>query len=422
MMRHIGMDVHRSFAQIAVVEDGLVRDEGRIGVRPEDLRQWVQEFCEPGDEVALEATTNSDAIAVMLRYVVARVVVSNPRKTRAIAEAKVKTDKVDARILAQLLAADFLPETWVADERTRMRRRLVARRTHLVRQRTRLKNQVQAILSRNLVPTCPQADLFGGVGRRWLARQSLPADEQRSVDALLRQLDFAGDELALVERDIAADAVGDPVIARLLTVPGINVTVAASIVAAVGDFSRFESADRLVSYLGPNPKVHQSGNSPARHGRITKAGRAQARGMLFEAAFSASRAPGPLRAFFRRIKARRGFQVATVATARKMTVLCWHLITKDQDYAFARPSLVAHKRRALAGLPQKATARRREGHRRATRTRLRSPRRPLAAPTPPHEDLTISSVVYTTRRSSAGNSKNGVNSSQDCRQERIIAG
>ena len=227
---------------------------------------------------------------------------------------------------------------------------------------------------------------------------------------MLRQLDFAGDELALVERDIAADAVGDPQVARLMTVPGINVTVAASIVAAVGDFSRFESADRLVSYLGLNPKVHQSGNSPARHGRITKAGRAQARGMLVEAAFSASRAPGPLRAFHRRIKARRGFQVATVATARKMTVLCWHLITKEQDYAFARPSLVAHKRRslelaagapsrrgpaagALAGLPQQTAARRREGHRRATRTRLRSPRRPLAAPTPPHHDLTISSVV-----------------------------
>ena len=354
MVRHIGMDVHRSFAQIAVVEDGLVRDEGRIGVRPEDLRAWAQEFCEPSDEIALEATTNSDAIAVMLREVVAGVVVSNPRKTRAIAEAKVKTDKVDARILAQLLAADFLPETWVADERTRMRRRLVARRTHLVRQRTRLKNQVHAILSRNLVPTCPHADLFGGVGRRWLAHQSVPADEQRSVDALLRQLDFHGDELAEVERDIAADAVEDPQVARLMTVPGINVVVAASIVAAVGDFSRFESPDRLVSYLGLNPKVSQSGNGPARHGRITKAGRAQARGMLVEAAFSASRAPGPLRAFHRRIKARRGFQIATVATARKMTVLCWHLIAKDEDYAFARPSLVAHKRRSLelaAGAP-----------------------------------------------------------------------
>ena len=346
-MRSIGMDVHRSFAQIAVAEDGLVRDEGRIGVRPEDLRAWAEEFLEPDDEVALEATTNSDAIATMLREVVARVVVSNPRKTRAIAEAKVKTDKVDARILAQLLAADFLPETWVADDQTRRRRRLVARRVHLVKQRTRLKNQVHAILSRNLVPTCPHADLFGGVGRRWLAQQTLPLDEQRSVDALLRQIDFHGDELAEVERDIAIDAVDDPVIARLMTVPGINVTVAMSVVAAVGDFSRFETPDRLVSYLGLNPKVNQSGDRPATHGRITKAGRAQARGMMVEAAFAASKAPGPLRAFHGRIKARRGWQIATVATARKMTVLCWHLVTKGEDYAFARPSLVAHKRRSL---------------------------------------------------------------------------
>ena len=347
MVRHIGMDVHRSFAQIAVVEDRLVRDEGRIGVRPEDLRAWAVEFLEPDDEIALEATTNSDAIATMLREVVARVVVSNPRKTRAIAEAKVKTDKVDARILAQLLAADFLPETWVADDRTRRRRRLVAQRTHLVKQRTRLKNRVHAILSRNLVPTCPHADLFGGIGRRWLSQQALPADERRSVDALLRQIDFHSDELAAVDRDIAIDAIDDAVIARLMTVPGINVTVAMSIMAAVGDFSRFESPDRLVSYLGLNPKVSQSGNSAAKHGRISKAGRAQARGMLIEAAFSASRAPGPLRAFYRRIKDRRGFQVATVATARKMVVLCWHLITKGEDYAFARPSLVAHKRRSL---------------------------------------------------------------------------
>ena len=345
-MRSIGMDVHRSFAQIAVVEDGLCRDEGRIGVKPEDLRAWA-ETLDRDDQIALEATTNSDAIATMLRPLVARVVVSNPRKTRAIAEAKVKTDKVDARILAQLLAADFLPETWVADERTRMLRRLVLRRTHLVKQRTRLKNQVHGILSRNLVPTCPHADMFSGVGRNWLAKQAVPVDEWRSIDALLRQLDFHGVELAAVERDIAVEAIDDPVVARLMTVPGIDVAVAVSIVAAVGDFSRFEDPNRLVSYLGLNPRVRQSGNGPAVHGRITKAGRAQARGMIVEAAFSASRAPGPLRAFYRRVKDRRGFQVATVATARKMTVLCWHLVNRGEDYAFARPSLTAHKRRKL---------------------------------------------------------------------------
>src|SRR5262249_15831873 len=149
MVRCIGMDVHREFAQLAVLEDGLVRDEGRIGVTPEALRAWA-DGLRGDDQVALEATGNSDAIANLLTPLVERVVVSNPLKTRAIAEAKVKTDKVGARILAQLLAADFLPPVWLPDDRTRALRRQVTRRRHLARQRTRIKNQVHAILARNL--------------------------------------------------------------------------------------------------------------------------------------------------------------------------------------------------------------------------------------------------------------------------------
>ena len=347
------MDVHREFAQLAVVEHGLVRDEGRIGVTPEELRAWA-ETLGPDDEVALEATGNSDAIAVLIAPRVKRLVVSNPAKTRAIAEAKVKTDKVDARILAQLLAADFLPPVWLPDDRTRALRRQVARRAHLVRQRVRLKNQVHGILNRNLVPRCPVSDMFTGAGRHWLSKQALPADERSCVEALLRQLDFHGDELKLVEREVASEAIGDPVVRRLMTIPGVDAIAAISIVAAVGDFSRFSSPDKLVAYFGLNPKVRQSGNSAPVHGRISKAGRAQARGVLVEAAWSAVRSPGPLHAFYQRIRTRRGFQVAVVATARKMTVLAWHLITSGQDYAFARPSLVAHKRRKLelaAGAP-----------------------------------------------------------------------
>lgn len=283
-MRSIGMDVHRQFAQIAMVEDGICRDEGRIGCTPEELRAWADTLG-LDDEVALEATGNSDAIAMLLRPLVSRVVVSNPKKTRAIAEAKVKTDKVDARILAQLLAADFLPAVWLPDDQTRMLRRMVSRRTHLVRQRTRLKNQVHAVLARNLAPTCPASDLFGKAGRVWLARQVLPVDERRSVEALIRQLDFHGEELAVVDRDLASQALDDPVVARLMTIPGVDAIVAMSIVAAVGDFSRFSSPDKLVSYLGLNPQGspvwrntgqsrtdHQSRTCPsprdARRGRV----------------------------------------------------------------------------------------------------------------------------------------------------------
>jgi transposase len=152
--RCIGLDVHRDFAQVAIWQDGLVRQAGRIETTPEALRLFADSLA-PTDEVALEATGNTHAIVRLLEGHVARVVVSNPQKTRAIAEARVKTDKVDAQILAQLLAADYLPGVWVADEDTQVRRRQVARRAHLVRQRTRLKNQVQAILHRNLVPRCP---------------------------------------------------------------------------------------------------------------------------------------------------------------------------------------------------------------------------------------------------------------------------
>lgn len=351
-MRYIGMDVHREFAQLAVVEDGLLRDEGRIGVTPEALRAWAAGL-RADDHVALEATGNSEAIAMLLTPLVGRVVVSNPLKTRAIAEAKVKTDKVDARILAQLLAADFLPGVWLPDERTQRLRRQVVRRAGIVRHRTRVKNQVHAILAS---PTPPFSDLFGKAGRYWLAQQVLPADETASVEALLRQLDFAGQELGRVDRELAVDALTDPVVARLMTIPGIDAIAGISIVAAVGDVTRFDDPDKLVSYLGLNPRVRQSGNSAPVHGRISKTGRAQVRGVLVEAAWSACRAPGPLRAFYRRVQARRGFPKAIVATARKLTILSWHLAVHDEDYAFARPGLVAHKRRKLelaAGQPSR---------------------------------------------------------------------
>lgn len=363
MPRFIGLDIHRDFAQIAVVDHGAVIDAGRVDCRPEALREWAATLT-ADDQVALEATGNSDAVAGLLSQYAGRVVVSNPLKTRAIAEAKIKTDKVDARILAQLLAADFLPPVWLPDERTAMLRRMTTARAHLVRQRTRIKNRVQAVLHRNLMPRPPVTDLFGKTGRAWLERQPLPEDERAAVVSLLRQLDFLGGELLEADQAIAKEAVGDPAVRRLMTIPGVDVVVAVSIIAAVGDFSRFGSADKLVAYLGLHPKICQSGNSPAIHSHITKTGRAQTRGMLVEAAWTASKAPGPLRAFYHRIKNRRGFQIAVVATARKMLVLAWHLVTKDEDYAFARPSLVAFKRRKLeltAGA-QKAHARRGAGY------------------------------------------------------------
>jgi transposase len=132
-----------------------------------------------------------------------------------------------------------------------------------------------------------------------------------------------------------------------MTVPGVSLVSAAAFVAAAGDIHRFSSPKKLVSYVGLDPRVRQSGEGPARHGRISKQGSSEARHMLCEAAWVAIRTPGPLRAFYERVRARRGAQVALVAAARKLSVLFWHLLTREEDYAFGRPSLTRRKLRAL---------------------------------------------------------------------------
>ncbi|WP_352594467.1 transposase [Mesorhizobium sp. M0633] len=135
---------------------------------------------------------------------------------------------------------------------------------------------------------------------------------------------------------------------RLQTITGVNVIVASGIIAATGDIRRFREPQKLVSYFGLNPRVRQSGLGLAQYGRISKHGRSHARAMLVEAAWAAAKPPGPLRAFFLRIRNKRGHQVAAVAVARKLAVLIWHLLTKGQDYFWARPALVAAKQRQLA--------------------------------------------------------------------------
>lgn len=223
-----------------------------------------------------------------------------------------------------------------------------------MRQRVRLKNLIQSILHTHLVPPCPHGNLVGISGRKWMARQVLPDDERAAMERHLAQIDLIEGSLKEVEADIARQAMTDPIIRRLMTLPGVDMTVAAGVAAAVGDIRRFVEPQKLVGYLGLNPSVRQSGEGPAYHGRITKQGRGQARGMLVEAAWAAARSPGPLRAFYQRIAARRGKHVAAVATARKLAMIIWHMLTKETDYIWVRPGLLARKFRTIelrAGLP-----------------------------------------------------------------------
>jgi transposase len=142
-----------------------------------------------------------------------------------------------------------------------------------------------------------------------------------------------------------------------MTVPGVNLVCAATFIAAVGNANRFLTSRKLVAYLGLDPKVRQSGEGPARSGRISKRGSASARWGLVEAAWSAVLQPGPLHAFYERTSARRGHGKAIVATARKLAILFWCMLTRSEDYAHQQPSLTKKKLRRLeitAGAPKYA--------------------------------------------------------------------
>lgn len=360
MRRVIGIDIHRTFGEVVIWDRGVLRHAGRVDMTRTGL-EGLGKALLATDEVVIEATGNCMAVSRVLSPFVARVGIANPLQVKAIAYAHVKTDKVDAGTLASLHAAGFLPEIWTPDPRTERMRRLTARRYQVVRHRTRIKNEVHAILHAHLIPKCPHADLFNGRGRAWLSRQPVPDDERAAIERHVRELDRLQDDLKELDREIASEAIEDPAVRRLLTITGVNLAVATGLMAAIGDIARFKSPQKLVSYFGLNPRVRQSGLGAAHHGRISKAGRSHARAILVEAAWAAAKAPGPLHAFFVRIRAKRGHQIAAVALARKLTVLCWHLLTKDEDYRWTRPALVASKTRAMelqAGHPQKKGNRR----------------------------------------------------------------
>lgn len=352
-MRFIGLDVHKDFCEVAISNGGRARSAGRVKTTRAQLELFAQSLGRD-DKVALEATGNTLAIARILEPHVAEVVIANSRKLRAIYEAKVKNDRVDARTLAELLAADLLPRVWMPDERTRLLRRLTSRRAQLVRHASRLKSHIYATLQRNLTTEVPATDLFGKRGRAWLDSIQLPLDERQTVQSDLRRLDFSREERELLDREIAQIALGSPEIRRLMTIPGIDVVTATTMMAVIGDIARFPSARHLVGYVGLDARVRQSGASAPRTGRISKEGAREARRVLVEAAWAAQQSPGPLRAFGQRIKARRGPQVAAVAVARKLCVLCFHLLSREEDYAYQRPALLRRKLRRLelrAGAP-----------------------------------------------------------------------
>jgi transposase len=356
MLRYAGLDVHKSVVEACVLDDaGQIVHRERFELTAPRLTEFAQRHLGPQARVVVEATTNTWAVVRLLRPHVAEVVVSNPLQTKAIAQAKVKTDKVDAHVLAQLLRCDFLPRVWQPDAATEQLRRLSSRRAGLVANRTAVKNRLHATLAQRLLrPPC--AELFGKAGQAWLQELALDDEGRQALDSDLRLLAALDSEIAALQRQMAVQGHGDARVRLLLTLPGVDVTVAQTLLAALGDVGRFRDGDHAASYLGLVPSTRQSADH-CYHGPITKAGNGHARWVLVQAAQHLRLHPGPLGVFFRRLAKKKNYNVAVVATARKLVVIAWHMLQKNEPYRYAQPASTATK---LARLRIQATGKKRQ--------------------------------------------------------------
>jgi transposase len=322
---YLGIDTHTRYSQVAVVdEDGDLCEELRL---PNDrLDELAEQYA--GGEAAIEATGHYRPIYETLDDHL-DVTLVNPGKNRLIAEASVKTDRVDAKRLAQMLRTDMLAESYVPGEEIRTLRDLVRTRKALVEERTAEKNRVRAVLKRT--DNAYDSALFGPTGREYLAELSLSEADRLIVEAHLAVIEEYDAQIDRLEAEIEAAVLESEAAQLLLSIPGVGQSTAALVVAEVGEIERFDRHEELVSYAGLDPMVHQSGDTEV-HGSISKEGSAPLRWALVQAAHVSVRYDEYLGNFYTRLKERKNHQIAIVATARKLLVSVFYMLDRREIY------------------------------------------------------------------------------------------
>ena len=324
MTIYIGLDVHKKGSVYCCQdESGNVIRAGQLPHKLEAIRELIGSGGK-ATRVALEATGSWQHVAAMLEAEGAEVVLSHPRRTRAIASAKVKTDAIDARTLADLLRGGLLPQAYLAPPAIQELRRLVRTRASMVESRTRFKNQVHGVLTQaGLIHSV--ADAFGRAGRAWMAGLELSPGDRVVVDTLLVGIDQTSETVRRVEKELLRQLESSRGYQALNTIPGFGPVTSAAFLAETGDVWRFKRARHLLSYLGIVPRVHSSGGK-TRFGRLTKEGPPLARNVLVQAAYPAIRKSPELRELYDKTKQRHGSQVARIAVARKLATKAFHTL------------------------------------------------------------------------------------------------
>lgn len=333
----IGVDHHKQYSLMTVLDgDGQEVKTGRMPNTRADIEEFLRGL-EGEAQAVIEAGRASFEMAELLEQMGIEVTVAHAAKIKAIASARIKTDKRDARVLADLLRAGLIPAVYHRDGENREAQRVLRLRAFFVKQQTQVKNKIHGLLAHQKEEVRLAAerirDLFTGKGLEALERLALEGRDREILEALIRAYrHLAG--LVKESDGLVRELYGEMATARLIdTVPGFGVTLAVLVAVEIADVGRFARASELHSYAGLIPSTHSSGDRTY-HGRITKQGNSWLRWALVEAVYPAIKVDHDLLVYYQKIARRKGANVAKVAMARRLLTIIHKMLKEGRGYIF----------------------------------------------------------------------------------------
>lgn len=322
---YVGLDVHKRFDQACVMnKSGMIVQEKKFLNTKEELDKFLESL--PKDsKIAMEACSVWQPVFEEIEEQGFDVKLAHTSKVRLIAEARVKTDKIDAKVLAQLLRMDMLPEAYVAPEHVRKLRTIVRHRYSLVRLRASVKHRVHSILHKAGIDI-ELSDIFGKTGTEFLKEIPLKPQYRFALNHYLDLIRVTSRMIEETNEYIDAQARQIPEVWLLKSIPGIGTYSALLIYAEIGDVSRFSNYKQLCSYAGITSSVYQSGDT-VRYGHITKQGDTLLRWILIQAVFKTVKHSPGMQKFHKRMLYKKGKKVAKIALTRKLLVYIYVMLT-----------------------------------------------------------------------------------------------
>lgn len=347
MGQYIGIDLHKATSFVTRLDGrGRVLEQVELRHASGALAEYLQRV--PTDaRIAVEATGNWMWLYELIEDRHPDLVLAHPLKTKAIASARIKTDKIDATTLAQLLRGDLVPAAYIPPRAVRDTRETLRYRASLVRLRTQVKNKITAILSKTGIQT-PTKTACGVKSRRFLATVPVRPCYRLGLDGYLRLLETLTAEIRTVTERVEAQVQADPQAQLLCTMPGLGAYSALLILSEIGDVHRFPDSRHLCSYAGLVPSVHASGGK-TRLGRLTKQGSSWLRWILVELSMHAINGAPQFRSLYRRVAKKHGANVGRVAVARAMLKTIYAMLTKQEAFRPIVKGSTGQRRGAMAG-------------------------------------------------------------------------